>query len=264
MQDVYAGAPKQLPDRSRSTTQVWSVPALTFIAGPLSPCTSTGRGVLVPVSASGTPSCPRSLLPKHTTLPDSSSAHVWSTPAVTAVAVAMSGTRTGVALSTCSRGTPSWPWLLLPQHQMVPSVSAEQACSFPTPSERGVATLASRNEEPSERPLSARVPSSPSPVTMVGTSWPPPSAPGVCESETLSPTHADQPHTRKVALKTCRLGVRVMPFLVRETPEVMVRRIELDSQMQGRCVAPPTLARRVADHSTTWMTPCMIECAVHT
>jgi hypothetical protein len=44
------------------------------------------------------PSCPKELKPQHSTLPPASSAHVWSPPATTVVAVEIEATRSGDVL----------------------------------------------------------------------------------------------------------------------------------------------------------------------
>ena len=75
------------------------------------------RSVWVP-----SPSSPALLSPQHFAVPSVSTAHEWSNPRTTLVAVVIPETSTGVVRSVVVP-SPSWPLLLKPQHFTLPSVS---------------------------------------------------------------------------------------------------------------------------------------------
>ena len=78
------------------------------------------------------PSRPLPLLPQHFTVPSVSRAHEWepASPPAMLVGFVMPDTSTGVVRSVVVP-SPSWPWLFLPQHFTVPSVSRANECQRP-------------------------------------------------------------------------------------------------------------------------------------
>src|SRR3989442_6792136 len=84
-------------------------------------------GVEVAGSVVPLPSWPKSFSPQHRTVPSARSAQVWKPPAVTAMAVVIPVTRTGVTeLNEVVAGAPSWPGSFRPQHSSVPSGNRAQ------------------------------------------------------------------------------------------------------------------------------------------
>src|SRR2546430_17113024 len=72
------------------------------------------------------------MTPQHCTVPFERSVQVWKPPAVTAMAVVIPVTRTGVTeLNEVVAGSPSWPESLRPQHSSVPSGKRAQVWKPP-------------------------------------------------------------------------------------------------------------------------------------
>jgi hypothetical protein len=70
------------------------------------------------------------LSPQHLAVPSVSTAHEWSVPTITLVAVVMPETSTGVVRSVVVP-SPSWPLSFSPQHFTLPSVSKAQEWVIP-------------------------------------------------------------------------------------------------------------------------------------
>ena len=100
---VRAPAPNPPPI---STTHVWRPPALTAIAAPPIPRTNTGRTRSRELPS---PSWPKRFAPQHSTVPPFNSAHVCSSPALTATALP-TRPRTSVGTErSFVDPSPSWP-----------------------------------------------------------------------------------------------------------------------------------------------------------
>ena len=72
------------------------------------------------------PSWPLSFFPQHNTPPLNNTAHVWDIPTPKLVAVVMPETAVGVLMEFSLEPTPIWPFLLYPQHFIVPSLRRAQ------------------------------------------------------------------------------------------------------------------------------------------
>mmetsp|Transcript_69358 Transcript_69358/g.185000 ORF Transcript_69358/g.185000 Transcript_69358/m.185000 type:complete len:259 (+) Transcript_69358:1671-2447(+) len=119
-----------------SSAHVCRLPPTSVAAVPVPSGTACGEPVLETTLLS-TPSCPTSLRPQHDTAPPLSTAHMWFSPAVMAVAEAPdpSCTSCGVLYDVGAPppavGIPSWPYSLSPQHEMAPLSSSAHVCPAP-------------------------------------------------------------------------------------------------------------------------------------
>src|SRR5206468_12447297 len=90
------------------------------------------------------PSRPSPLRPQQRALPSCRRAHMWKIPASMATAVVIPLTVTGVGSMRVVGGamgapSPSWPYVLSPQHRIVPSWSRAQV--YQPPAERATAVV---------------------------------------------------------------------------------------------------------------------------
>ncbi len=120
--------PQQIAVPLSRTAQVWRSPVESEIK-PVPPVsTEVGEGWLTMVPS---PNCPRSFQPQQEVVSSERSTQVWCLPALITTAVSSPKSTVVDVFEDVSVPSPSWPWLLNPQHLSVVSSRRAQVCDSP-------------------------------------------------------------------------------------------------------------------------------------